>query len=1182
MVLYKRKQVTFVRPPSVPADLSTQIFVIPQTKEWFLEYEDYVNRMDYYHRRKFVCEITGNSCLTFFEAYESELKEIKDVERNFPEALREHILRFLQFNRITRLDQLVDKVYLVFKNEYFPGEDVYVKKALCTSSAPPMPHLDENGELLHTYVSAIKQKGTIREKVQYSNPSDTKYLVSTFGDGQQIIATNDHISRDRNHFTKWLIKTFVKLTVTRSHKVGAPWVVKEKYAKKYRIPQSYPEDLKHYESSTPSGEILYEEDVSTPAPQPELFDSPVPKPKKQRVRSLKKKATLNAAAAAMGSFEILLNDTPLKPYSKSDPRKRFPVHHLPPAVQKELELHDMSIQPSKKTIVDDLLLDFDLQRTRPVPSVLSLPDNAVHLQASIAKEVKPEEETKNEEENEREEDETLKITTSKEKVTVPPTISTTTLTSVQEALECWAFLNVYHTVLKLDTFTFDDFICAMGWNLEQVKTVGRCGLLDEIWCAVLGAIVSNEKDDDPDESDDEGIFGLQITMPSEISLINPVKVEADSNDDDTRGSDSELESKTLKIEDETSDVDSESGSSSPKANGTKAKKAESPDKKVKAEEVQDEDSETTPEPATHDAYSVIKYRGIKWHERLRRRNFKDGNWQVILLGLMSILDYLPQYGPIIEEVFKTLAPLLNQAATPATVMQHFYADMGIDLRLKTLHILTTLLINGTLVRTYIDESLEASTTLRRRRLDTIRDYKVNLDAATKAHAIIHEILVEASTRSTFTRKKQKLVTKGYEMTEYEKWLAENDELFKAQWEERERAVSKLKDFKKVKKEIELKLTESDCQRVRLLGKDRLFNRYWWFENNGLPNLHFSRDADDDEEDSVTDDEDDDDKDEVLEETYLMGKLWVQGPSAADLLVNLKLTKTEVYDTQFELKDIHTLKNDGSVEAAQEEGFDLEDGGPKLKVMNFQNLPSQYLKAASKFSLQFHSDFIIANGNIEVVDRLGGIPYATDVEDLSPIQRKFVEEAPEPLVSGTQWRYYDKPEDIDSLLEWLNPWGKRESILRKELAQVKDGLVSSMTARRKALWVDKLPKEEIEIESHISAVNSKIEQLKSGIVGELTEIEESDEDVVSRKRPHRGATRGANKRQKTMEETIKESNLEELEILLDKLKADVTQKKVDNQITRVLEWVNSTTKYNLDRSLYDGGDRAKPTGKKAKK
>lgn len=128
MVLYKRKQVPFVPPPPTPTDPSTQVWVIPNTREWFLTYEDFLERMDFYNKRKFVCEITGNSCLTYFEALQSEANERKEVDRNFPENLREHILRYLQFNQISRLDQLIDKVYLTFKSDYFPGEVVLFKR----------------------------------------------------------------------------------------------------------------------------------------------------------------------------------------------------------------------------------------------------------------------------------------------------------------------------------------------------------------------------------------------------------------------------------------------------------------------------------------------------------------------------------------------------------------------------------------------------------------------------------------------------------------------------------------------------------------------------------------------------------------------------------------------------------------------------------------------------------------------------------------------------------------------------------------------------------------------------------------------------------------------------------------------------------------------------------------------
>lgn len=45
MVLYKRKQVKIIPPDDLPEDLTTQVWFIPETKEWFLLYSDYIKRM---------------------------------------------------------------------------------------------------------------------------------------------------------------------------------------------------------------------------------------------------------------------------------------------------------------------------------------------------------------------------------------------------------------------------------------------------------------------------------------------------------------------------------------------------------------------------------------------------------------------------------------------------------------------------------------------------------------------------------------------------------------------------------------------------------------------------------------------------------------------------------------------------------------------------------------------------------------------------------------------------------------------------------------------------------------------------------------------------------------------------------------------------------------------------------
>lgn len=102
-VLFKRKPVQFLPRPPIEDDSSEarkkmailtpllvggipayggllQVWVIPETNEVFTSYEPYLQRMDFYKQRRFTCEITGHSGLTFFEALDSEVCTCVAVE----------------------------------------------------------------------------------------------------------------------------------------------------------------------------------------------------------------------------------------------------------------------------------------------------------------------------------------------------------------------------------------------------------------------------------------------------------------------------------------------------------------------------------------------------------------------------------------------------------------------------------------------------------------------------------------------------------------------------------------------------------------------------------------------------------------------------------------------------------------------------------------------------------------------------------------------------------------------------------------------------------------------------------------------------------------------------------------------------------------------------------------------
>ena len=53
------------------------------------------------------------------------------------------------------------------------------------------------------------------------------------------------LQRDRNSFNKALIRSFIKNSCSREAWNGAPWLVKERYARRFRIDTNVPDHLRH-------------------------------------------------------------------------------------------------------------------------------------------------------------------------------------------------------------------------------------------------------------------------------------------------------------------------------------------------------------------------------------------------------------------------------------------------------------------------------------------------------------------------------------------------------------------------------------------------------------------------------------------------------------------------------------------------------------------------------------------------------------------------------------------------------------------------------------------------------------------------------------------------------------------------------------------------------------------------
>ena len=104
----------------------------------------------------------------------------------------------------------------------------------------------------------------------------------------------------------------------------------------------------------------------------------------------------------------------------------------------------------------------------------------------------------------------------------------------------------------------------------------------------------------------------------------------------------------------------------------------------------------------------------------------------------------------------------------------------------------------------------------------------------------------------------------------------------------------------------------------------------------------------------------------------------------------------------------------------------------------------------------------ANGRIWVqgpddLERIGFIELADNENaqyrrafNMDVPERKLIEEGPTHTFTAYQWGYYDNPDQLDKLIDWLDTRGVREVKLRKELQAQRVKIITHMEKRREYL------------------------------------------------------------------------------------------------------------------------------------
>lgn len=538
------------------------------------------------------------------------------------------MLRKAQFQVVSRLDHLVDMIFDDFRNDYFPGEAVTVSL--------------ENSDK--------KIQGLVRDKTTFgarplpdgsmSQPV-TRYLVDIKGFDEEHAAYGDQVSRDRGVFTKAMIRSFIKKTVTREAWNGAPWLVRPEYAQQYYIDTRVPPHLRYETKLLERKQLQAQKRALMPQ-------------------------EVNGHGPTGSGDPVRLPE--LKPAGKGHKGKGLPsqkgmkwpqdmaVHGgNPSATELEAVPREPTPPPPPKYPIEDLELPLREGIVRPAMSFLCRdpPDQNIngHTHGSLPN-------------------------------------NQLDMDSIGPLLETWDTLNVYCEIFKLDSFTFDDFVEAMCVVSEQVPVQ----LIDEIHCSVLKVIVDSEADGGK----------VRITLP---------QLDEDSSDEDEDDEDEEDEEDEEPPEPEPAPTKRATRSSLAKL------EAERLAAEAAAAEAAAEEEKLEAELQTrHRADELLQ--DYDWVEHLRKRDFPNGGWERIMVGLFYQLSKKERYEDRCDELLLQLVPPGEEPSQETVRLR--YAHLDVNYRVKALQIICMLTMETKRVRGYMEECSETMTKYRKERIEVQR------------------------------------------------------------------------------------------------------------------------------------------------------------------------------------------------------------------------------------------------------------------------------------------------------------------------------------------------------------------------------------------------------------------------------------------------------------------------------
>ncbi|KAL8841461.1 MAG: hypothetical protein Q9170_000924 [Blastenia crenularia] len=510
--------------------------------------------------------------------------------------------------------------------------------------------------------------GMLREKTKFpellrpdgsiERPAFARYFVS-FSNGmdEDTVANTADLTRDRKTFTKQRLRSFLKKTIDHEAWAGAPWCIKPRIAEEYRISNEIPSHL------TYENQMLQRK--ANLAMRKNDFDGQIvhfhPGLPHLKPKGQKNKRVDQDSALLNEAYQRALAADP--GFSK-----------IPQAVQQQ---HiEQLIRASGGFVQFNGFHPIAVKghpKPPPPPPPPKYPIEDLELTPTRDKAMRP----------------PLKFLSTD--VPISRTASDEPnngilMQSVGPLLETWDTLNVYCEVFQLDSFTFDDYVEA----LQLTDDTYHCQLLVETHCAVLKKLVN-------DVNDKNGQVQISLPEPS-----------FPESEDSSLADGSALATPTPEPEVKPATRTTRSSLAKTEAAELKAalKNASSPVVETKFHRA----AEMEQSARTYD-----------WKTRLRKRDFRDGQWVFIVVGLLYQLSNDPRRRKTCDDILRKLAPPDQEAIVNTAITQ--YASLDINTRVEILQILCVLSLETKAIRTYMEDCNNNMTDFRKERVDMQRKRK---------------------------------------------------------------------------------------------------------------------------------------------------------------------------------------------------------------------------------------------------------------------------------------------------------------------------------------------------------------------------------------------------------------------------------------------------------------------------